>query len=64
MQEVGKVKIEMQGAITKLENERSMQKDLREKLAELDTKLSGTFLKNSIIYSFIHFFVIMFTLKI
>lgn len=46
MQEVGKVKIELQGAVTKLENERSMQKELREKLAESDNKLSEQMMKH------------------
>ncbi|XP_060581578.1 leucine-rich repeat-containing protein 45-like [Ruditapes philippinarum] len=46
MQEVGKVKIEMQGTATKLENERSIQKELREKLAEADTKLSEQMMKH------------------
>jgi len=41
MQEVGKVKIDLQSTQTKLENERTVQKDLRDKLADADTKLSG-----------------------
>ena len=41
MQEVGKVKIELQQVLTKLDGEKTTQKDLREKLSETDTKLSG-----------------------
>ena len=41
MQEVGKVKIELQQVTTKLDGERTVQKDLREKLSEVDNKLSG-----------------------
>lgn len=41
MQEVGKVKIELQQVMTKLDGERTIQKDLREKLSETDNKLSG-----------------------
>ena len=41
MQEVGKVKIELQQVTTKLDGERTAQKDLREKLSEADNKLSG-----------------------
>lgn len=41
MQEVGKVKIELQSSQTKLENERAVQRDLRDKMAEADNKLSG-----------------------
>ena len=42
MQEVGKVKIDLQGAQTKLDGEKAIQKELRDKLAEADNKLSGT----------------------
>ena len=41
MQEVGKVKIELQQVTTKLDGERTAQRDLREKLSEADNKLSG-----------------------
>lgn len=46
MQEVGKVRIELQGTLGKLENERVVQKELREKLAEADTKLSEQIMKH------------------
>ena len=41
MQEVGKVKIELQQVMTKLDGERTVHKDLREKLSDADNKLSG-----------------------
>lgn len=46
MQEVGKVKIELQQVMTKLDGERTIQKDLREKLSETDNKLSEQMLKH------------------
>ena len=41
MAEVGKVKIELNQVISKLEGERSVHADLREKLAQADKELSG-----------------------
>ena len=41
MAEVGKVKIELNQVISKLEGERSVHAELREKLAQADKELSG-----------------------
>ncbi|KAH3864420.1 leucine-rich repeat-containing protein 45-like isoform X2 [Dreissena polymorpha] len=46
MQEVGKVKIDLQSVQTKLDSEKSVQKELRDKLAEADTKLSEQLMKH------------------
>jgi hypothetical protein len=41
MAEVGKVKMELNTVISKLEQERSSQSDLRDKLSHADKELSG-----------------------
>ena len=56
MAEVGKVKIELNQAINKLETERSSQSDLRDKLASADKELSGKF----ILYSYEQLFFFLF----
>lgn len=41
MAEVGKVKIELNQVVNKLESERSLNAELREKLSQVDRELSG-----------------------
>ncbi|WAQ96759.1 LRC45-like protein [Mya arenaria] len=41
MQEVGKVRIELQSVHTKLDNEKAIQRELRDRLTEADNKLSA-----------------------
>ena len=48
MAEVGKVKIELNQTISKLEGERSVHADLREKLAQADKELSGEWVRGHI----------------
>ena len=42
MAEVGKVRIELGGVQSKLDQEKAIQRDLRDRLSEADNKLSGT----------------------
>ena len=48
--EVGKVKVELNKVQAKLEQERSTQSDLREKLSSVDNSMSGTETDYQIIY--------------
>ncbi|XP_052762875.1 leucine-rich repeat-containing protein 45-like [Mya arenaria] len=46
MQEVGKVRIELQSVHTKLDNEKAIQRELRDRLTEADNKLSEQMMKH------------------
>lgn len=46
MAEVGKVKIELNQVVNKLESERSLNAELREKLSQVDRELSGVWIEH------------------